>query len=73
MQITIDIDDNLVTALKNQGISIKKAINDFLNRLKNEKIEYVSDEEQKEIEKMLNSMSEEDKKIAFSKTIEIEI
>ena len=36
-------------------------------------IEPISDEEQKEMEKILNNMSEDDKKIVSSKTITIEI
>ena len=36
-------------------------------------IEYVDDEEQGELEDILNSLSIDDKKIAFSKTIEIKL
>jgi len=36
-------------------------------------IEYVDDEEQKELENILNSLSDDDKKVAFSKTIDIKL
>ena len=71
MQLTIEIDDNIYQELKNKGISISEIINEFLQKLKKDK--YVSDKEQKEIEKIFNSMSKEDKKPAFSKTLEIEL
>ncbi len=45
---------------------------DMVKKIKILDIEYVSDEEQVDIEKILNSRTVEDKKVAFSKTISID-
>ncbi len=46
---------------------------DMVKKIKILDSNYVDDEEQKEIEKILDSISKEDREIAFSKTITIEV
>ena len=47
--------------------------NDTVTKIKILDSNYVIDEEQKEIEEILKSISKEDKEIAFSKTVTIEV
>ncbi len=52
---------------------LKEFKNDMVKKVKILDVEYISDEEQRDIEKILNSRTQEDKDIAFSKTISIDI
>ncbi len=69
--IQLQIDDNnydsFLTIIQNlkDGFIKKFVVNDS--------IENVSNEEQKEIETLLSARTEEEKQVAFSKTIQIDI
>ena len=72
--IQLQIDDNnydsflvIINNLKD-GFIKNFTVNNNKNTIKT-----VSDEEQKDIENILNSISQEDKEVAFSKTIQIHI
>jgi hypothetical protein len=69
--IQLQIDDNNYDSFL---IIIQNLKDGFIKKfVVNDTIETVSDEEQKDIENILDSISEEDKKVAFSKTIQIDI
>src|SRR5205807_2907050 len=64
--IVITLDKNVVPKLK-----VERVLHDLEEEeLDTSHLEYVSDEEQAEIEAILDSMSDEDKEIVYSRTVE---
>jgi hypothetical protein len=72
MQLTIDIKESALDKVMYLLENLKQDVR-ILKKEKLSVIEQVSNEEQKDLESILDSMTEDDKQISHSKTLQISI